>query len=699
MVCNDVEEGIFVNSILDERYELATCRIKEIKQEIKNEKCISEKFQDYFYQMAGFLEQMIDLKEELEAGNYFTCSLEELQDKNKRLYEDILPEYYDESYGNPAYAVDKLGEKHGHLLSFLYTELRGLIVYAFEGRKWDFVVCMELFLQVYSEFMGMEIPDANNLQQIVYWYISDYSAEMIEERIGKMLVPDCDINKNFTMKILMESDLNDLRYLYRFGEYVTEEEEKIAKFLNDLPEEEILAMAHTFTEGYRIGFEASGKDIHKKQTVNIRYRVGFERMIRAAVQQFAKIGLQTVIYRAATHSVNKRQNLGVGYYGAVANPQYGYDHRNDAAIYLDEDFVGRKLRATQGAYEKYKTWAAVHGGPAVVETFGDTPFAPAKCQAACVLSEKQQKLQVHMYNELAQIANRYIKGEERSFTIIAYPVPAIGEQFEEIFKETVKINTLDYNLYQDIQQKMIDALDVGVRVWIKGKCGNRTNLCVQMHELSHPEKETNFENCVADVNIPVGEVFTSPVLKGTNGILHVSEVFLNELQYKDLELEFVDGKIVKYSCKNFDSKEENESYIRENILYHHKTLPIGEFAIGTNTTAYKMAKTYQIHEKLPILIAEKMGPHFAVGDTCYSWAEDQKVYNSNGKEIVAKDNEVSLLRKTDPSKAYFGCHTDITIPYDELDAIYVETKTGEHIYLIEDGKFVLPGTETLNIAL
>ena len=677
--------------MLDERYELATCRIREIKQE----KNVPENFQDYFYRMADFLEQMIDLYEQLGTEDYFACSLQDLQKKNRALYRDILPEYYTESYGNPAYAAKKMGERHGRLLSFLYTELRGLIVYAFERRKWDFVVGLELFLQVYSEFQGMETPDAGNLQQIFYWYVSDYSADMIEARIQKTVDADCDVNKDFTMKIIMEADLNDLRYLYRFGEYVTEEE-KIARFLNTLPEEEIWAMARTYTEGYRIGFSASGKDIRKKKTVNIRYRLGFERMIRAAVEQFEEIGLKAVIYRSATHSVNKRQHLRVGYYGAIPNAQYEYDHRNDAGIYLDDDFVVRKLRATQGAYEKYKADAAVHGGPAVVETFGETPFAPEKCEKACTLSEKQQKLQVHMYNELAQITNRYIKGEERSFTIIAYPVPAIGEQFEAIFKETVKINTLDYNLYQNIQQKMIDALDLGTCVWVKGKGENRTDLRVQMHKLNHPEKETNFENCVADVNIPVGEVFTSPVLKGTNGILHVSEVFLNELQYKDLELEFVDGKIVKYSCGNFASTEENEEYIRENILYHHKTLPIGEFAIGTNTTAYRMAKTYQIHEKLPILIAEKMGPHFAVGDTCYSWAEDQKVYNSDGKEIVAKDNEVSLLRKTDPSKAYFGCHTDITIPYDELDSIYVEIENGEVIYLIQDGKFVLPGTEILN---
>ena len=120
---------------------------------------------------------------------------------------------------------------------------------------------------------------------------------------------------------------------------------------------------------------------------------------------------------------------------------------------------------------------------------------------------------------------------------------------------------------------------------------------------------------------------------------------------------------------------------------------MGEFAIGTNTTAYVAALKYGIADKLPILIAEKMGPHFAVGDTCYSWAEDTPVYNPDGKEIIARDNE---MRKDDVSLAYYGCHTDITIPYDELGSIRVIDDEGEMLSIIENGRFVLPGTEELN---
>ena len=544
-------------------------------------------------------------------------------------------------------------------------------------------------------FEEEELPTKSALRDVIYWYVSDYTDDTMEYRIREQVDPSLD----FATDIVRNADLSDLRYLFRYGEYVTENEWKTAEFLNRLPQEEIDAMARTYTEGYRIGFVLGNKDLSKKKTVNIRYHLGFERMVRAAISQFEEIGLQPVIYRSAVHVADRnRRGLRVGYSGAVPNKQFDYDHREDPALFLDEDLVQRRLRAMQVAFEKHKTEANTHAGPAVIEIFGEKPFTPQTNRYAPAFNEKQQKLQVRYNNEAGQITNRYIIGEERSFTIIAYPVPEIGERFEEIFRETVKINTLDYRKYQNIQQYLIDALDQGTCVYVKGKGENKTDLRIQLHQLEHPEKQTNFENCVADVNIPVGEVFTSPVLKGTNGVLHVSSVYLNELNYRNLCLTLKDGMITEYSCTNFDREEENKKYIEVNILFHHPTLPIGEFAIGTNTTAYVMAQKYQIADKLPILIAEKMGPHFAMGDTCYSWAEDTAVFNPDGKEIIARDNEVSILRKEDPGKAYFGCHTDITIPYDELDYIRVQKADGSRISLIEDGRFVLPGTEELNEA-
>ena len=180
-----------------------------------------------------------------------------------------------------------------------------------------------------------------------------------------------------------------------------------------------------------------------------------------------------------------------------------------------------------------------------------------------------------------------------------------------------------------------------------------TNLTVALCDLKDAQKETKFENCLADVNIPVGEVFTSPKLKGTNGLLHVTEVYLNGLCYKDLKITFKDGMVDDYECANFPDKEDGRKFIKENLLYNRETLPMGECAIGTNTTAYVMAAKYGIMEKLPILIAEKMGPHIAIGDTCYSYCEDVRVYNHGWQRNRGKRKRMFRLSKRRSEEGVF----------------------------------------------
>ncbi len=677
---------------LDERYGLAFERIKQINSDCD---ILQDGFCEYFKRVSGFIIEMDKLKHNIDTKCYENAALEELQRVNTDLYKDVLDstDAYDKSFANPSYACERLGLDYGRLLSFLYIEIRGMIVYAYEKRTAQMTAVAELFVEIYCMFEQADsLPEYQSVLDCVYWYVSDYSDDMIEYRISEMLNPDY----SFATDIIMNSDLNDLRYLYRFGEYITDNEIKTARYLNSLSQSEIESMAATFTEGYRIGFELGNKDISKKKTVNIRYCIGFERLVREEIKQFEKIGLKSTIYRAAADSINKKMHIKIGYVSTSPNKQMDYDHRFDNALYLDSQFVERKLGALKLAYEKNKTYAAEFGGPAVMEIFGEVPFEPVDKPECLRLDEKQQKLSVKYNNEASAIVNTYIKGEERSFTIIAYPIPEIGDNYEQIFNETVKINTLDYDKYKVIQQNIIDALDGADYVSVKGCNGNTTDMRVSIMPIADKTSQTVFENCLADVNIPLGEVFTSPVLKNTTGRLNVSQVYLNDLKFKNLTVEFRDGFVTGYNCDNFADEDKNKAFFKENVLYNHDTLPIGEFAIGTNTTAYVMANKYDIVYKLPILIVEKMGPHFAIGDTCYSRSEDIVVFNPNGKEIISRDNEVSLLRKTQPEKAYFNCHTDITIPYDEIGSISAIHSDGKEIKIIENGRFVLEGCEELN---
>ena len=671
-----------------ERYDLTIERM----QNIVNEETVAPVYRSYFQLTAKFILEIDGILNRILTKPIEKSTLAELQKENTNIYRDILGDNYETSYANPSYAVAELGEEIGRLLSFLYTEIRGEIAYVYEKKLSYLTICNELFIEIYNCFEGEELPNYKELKEIIYWYASDYSDVFMADRIEEQLNPEC----SFATDIIMNSDLTDLRYLYQYGEYISENEWNTAKHLNSLPQETIDKMADVYTEGYRTGFEVAGIDLTKKSIVNIRYVVGFERVIRKAIQNFAEMGLKPTIYRAAVSVLTKKQQHKIGYYGGIPNKQYEYDHRLDQGLILDKKLVERKLDVMKNTYEQWKEQAAQFAGPAVMEVFGEEPFAPKQKEEAITLTEKQEKLSVLYDGKAGQLTNQYIKGDERSFTIVAYPVPEIGENYEEIFNEVIRINTLDAAVYERVQQTLIDALDKGEYVHILGKNDNVTDLKIQLYKLSNPEKETIFENCVADVNIPVGEVFTSPVLEGTEGILYVSKVYLNELQYRDLKITFTDGKITDYTCSNFEDEAECKKYIKGNVLHNHDTLPLGEFAIGTNTTAYVVAKKYQIEDKMPILIAEKMGPHFAVGDTCYSWSEENKLYNRNGKEIVAKDNSISILRKEDVSKAYFQCHTDITIPYEEIAEIAVVTKDGERILLLQDGRFVLPGTEILN---
>lgn len=685
------------NEAVGERIELAFGRIREIREKVG----LAGGAGLYFSALAGFVGQIEELLEVIRQNRLEEYSLEQLQELNHRLYSDVLPENYESSPANPAVTAGWFGRKTGQRMAFAAAEIRGMIVYAYEYRLADLVICCELLIELYNLFemeQGGEItPETleNQVKETIYYYVSDYSDAKTEMRVREYFDPSL----SFAADIIMGSDLNDLRYLYRFGEYISENELKIAAFLNRLPEETIQSMAAVYTEGYRKGFELAGIDLGEKKTVEIRYRLGFERVIREAIRQFAAMGLAPILYRSPVHGADKRQHLRTGYYGAVPNLQYDYDHRNDAAVFLDKPYKDRRLAMLRVAYEKYKELAAGYAGPAVLETFGEEPVVCADKAEACALSEKQQKLYVSLNSDAAGLLQQYVDPEKRSFTIISFPIPKIGPDFEAVFEETVRLNTLDTVRYQAIQQALIDALDKGQAVHVLGAGKNRTDIRVALQPIPDPEKQTGFENCLADVNIPLGEVFTSPKLEGTDGILHVSDIYLNDLRYRDLWLKFENGFVTDYGCANGPDEEVNRRLIRSALLNQYETLPLGEFAIGTNTTAYAMAKKYNVISRLKILIIEKMGPHFAIGDTCYSHSEERPVYNPDGKEMIARENSCSLKRGEDYGSAYFNCHTDITIPYHELGSIRVIDKDGRETSLIENGRFVLPGTEELNEAL
>jgi len=664
------------NAPIEKDYQKNLNRVQEILIETQNH--TENKYNSFFNHLAQWILLIAEYEKDFSFEYIKSQSFDSLKEYNQALYTEILPENYKKSYANPTYAVSVFGEKTGQLLCAFYSNFRQFITFAANHMIYKINRAIIQYIQLYDLYLK-EGENYDEMKKIVTYPLW---AEIYESRT---LMFDMRYNPEYShiTDFLNYADLNDLRYLFFYGNYITEVEIKTAEFLNKLPQEKIDTVMKQTAAAYIEGFREGGKDYSKRKNVNLITSIGMERLAKSLIEELKAYGLTTMISVINSKSPNQ---------------QFAYDHRFDSALVIDEEFVKHSLTESERAISDYEKYISQCSGSIYYDSFGEDPFAPENKKEAMKLSPEQLEHNKTLNNQYSMLFYKAYKREEASFCIIGFPTPEIGEQFEEIFDKTIDINMLDHKEYLRIQQFMIDALDKGDYARIIGKGKNQTDLTIKLPKLNNPEKETNFCNCGATVNIPVGEVFNTPQLTGTHGRLHISETFLNGLFYKELTLDFEDGCISNYSCANFDNEEDNKKYIEENLIFPHKSLPIGEFAIGTNTLAYVMAKKFDILSVLPILIIEKMGPHIAIGDTCYSWEEDTPVYNPDGKEIISRDNERSILRKEDTSKAYTQCHVDITLPYDEIELIEAVTGSGEHIEIIRDSRFVLAGTEILNKA-
>ena len=536
-----------------ERYELARERIREISEDSD---IAFKEFSDFFMQTSGQITYVLDLMDEMKQKDYFRKSVSDLLEDNRLLFSQVLPEYYEESFTNPDYAEEKLGI-YGKLLCFVAAELVYLPHLIIDGNVYNVLVLLELFLELYSMFSDEEKPTIRSVEEAVFYYAFDYVGEFTHDRMEETLIP----SENAAYKLIMNSDLYIPKYLFGYGEYITRNEITLSQYLTSFSDAEIDRMAEVFTQGFRTGFDVNCVDFTGKKSVNIRYHVGEERIVRSAIKQFEKMGLKPILSRYAVNRISRRGVVKAGFESTSPNQQFEYDHRMDEALFLDGRYSDKKVNSARAVYEEFKVQAREYAGPAVIESFGEELFDPKAKDSVVRLSDEQQALSVDMNRKLSQISNEYIPGDAYSFTIIAFPVPDIGDKFEEIFSATMELNTLDNDKYRRIQQTIIDTLDTAEYVTVRGAGSNKTDMHVTMRRLADPEKETQFENCVADVNIPVGEVFTSPVLKGTEGVLNVSSAYLNGYFFKNISLTFKDGVITDYSCDNYPDEEDGRKYI------------------------------------------------------------------------------------------------------------------------------------------
>lgn len=631
----------------------------------------------FFNNLSKLILKNVKLESILNESYFVDNSFEELMEQNHDLYMDILPDNYEKSYANPKYSSVIFGQEYGPILSGFYSIYMDYIDLAYKHKLYRMYDLNKLFIAVYELIKKDEFE-------------VDKIRELIQLKINESIERDMDISLNEEMNseyrvytdIPSYSDFFDLRYLFRYGRYISEADVETAKALNKLPQEKIDGFAEVIAKAYLHGFISQNRDRGSRGVVKMLYAVGQERVVKQLLVCLKNYNLKPHIYTILSSEANK---------------QFNYDHRFDNVLYITEEYINKKQKAYEMSAEKYKKLLVDISGMCGIVKFGEEPFIPESKGACLKLSDNQNQLMQKYSIHITQVQDKYIPKDAISFCKVGLPSYEIGEKYDEILEAFIRINMMDSSKYEYIQQLIIDALDKGDYIHIKGKNNNLTDIKVKLKKIQIPEKQTNFLNCGADLNIPLGEVFTTPVLKGTNGILNIEEIYIQGFRYINLMLRFENGYITQYDCKNFKNDEENKKYIRENLLHSYDTLPIGEFAIGSNTLAYTVSKKYNIVHKLPILIVEKMGPHFAIGDPCYSWSEENPIYNLIvNKEIISKENEKTAKRRTNVKEAYTNIHTDLTLPYDSVDYIIAVAENGKVIDIMRNGRFVLEGTELLN---
>jgi len=580
---------------------------------------------------------------------------------------------YAHSFANPKY-LHELGFENEDLLSVIFhifdRSLRNVILNRpiFIWNKSDLLIALR---QYFKDF------DRDKLQTA---FDVEYCKTQLQTEDALMLERSTTIN--CYNRIIDSANPENFDWMAGYGVYISELEQDMCKFWYSLPKEKLNKIADHIVDAFLHGFLSQSRTIGNRTNIRIMYAIGQEALAQRIVEIFRQQGREPIILMPSS----------VAYQG-----QCLMDHRYDFAGYLSPACYEAQTYAYSIAVERYREYIENTCGFVRLGTFGDEVKPVALSEYAYHPSADTLKLYSSMIAKNRRIESTILRPDTLSFCSVVFPDKRVGDRFNEIFEGFYHLNTEESEPYELIQEKLIDILDKCDVAHLEGMNGNTTDLTVAMLPILDRKTQTKFLNCGGDINVPHGEIFTTPLLTGTNGTLNVKEIFLKDKYYKNLKLTFKEGLVVDYDCDNFLKAEENKRYVYENLLNSTLNAPMGEFSIGTNTLAYRMALEFDLFSRLPILLAEKMGPHIAIGDPCFARGENSPIYNLySGKEMIARENELTVKRDENPA-CYVNFHIDITIPFNEMGLfVGIDTKVGKKYVIIEQGKFVPSSANKLN---
>lgn len=319
----------------------------------------------------------------------------------------------------------------------------------------------------------------HSLNDIVLTFCSN-----IKIPIGR-IIKNTTIGSKGIYNIIFNSDLDTYNYLYYYGENITDNHIKIVDYFNSINDDKLTSMAKCVIDSFLRGLEKSSIDVSKKDYTLLFYPIGFEKLVKKI--SYILDGKLKVAFRIFESKFDK---------------QLSYNHRYDYNFYLNKEYINNYLSYFKEELVKNVETYSRYAGPIYIETFGENRFIPQNGDEVFEKDKELATLNSSFDTDFTILYEEYVR-KNTSFTIISYPCPEIGKDFESIFDETIKLNTLDNAKYKKIHQSIIDVLDTAKKVHITGRNGNKTDLTVALSDLTDAKSQTLFENCCADVNVPV----------------------------------------------------------------------------------------------------------------------------------------------------------------------------------------------------
>jgi len=178
--------------------------------------------------------------------------------------------------------------------------------------------------------------------------------------------------------------------------------------------------------------------------------------------------------------------------------------------------------------------------------------------------------------------------QHRKWVLLEWPTPLAAHKAckpTEVYRDFVMdVCNVDYKAMYEACIPLKELMERTDKVHI---VGNGTDLTFSI-------KDIPAVICAGECNIPDGEVFTAPVKNSVNGVIQYNtDSPYDGKIYKNIRLEFKDGKIVNATCENGDNESLNKIFDSDEGSRY-----VGEFALGLNPLINEPVGSILFDEKI-----------------------------------------------------------------------------------------------------